>query len=469
MLVFLIGACGAEDEGRPAPPAQTPSPEIAATVELRVDVGRATVFSRPDRNAAVIYNLVEGDTIAAAGRSEPDALGTLFFAIRVGDTFGWIAETQVEVIEGEAEALLVIPDDSFVEENGDGGTGVAQSDDPATPEFQVFVVAQVENAPIYDTASLDAPVIDSANMGDQLEVRISTSVDESGLQFFGVALRDRLAWVSNIEFEVIGNLDIRPQLDLNGEDSSPTATLFSSATATTSQVQAETPTLTATTTQSPANNNNSSGAPTLPPESTTTPSPSPSPTFTPDLSATPSATSTPPTIREAEPPLLTLDLPPGWEELHLLVPIESAYAEGDIIMSVYEGPLAEGSIGHIWILWRFFRVLPSDDDLSLFPEGLLYLRSLLFSDCNIGVFPENRMNYSIGGQEAVGTIFSAVDCSDGSADVAGWFATLNYEGENYAFYMAVEPAEAYQDARNTLRDLIQTVRFIPLAEYNPQD
>jgi hypothetical protein len=64
----------------------------------------------------------------------------------------------------------------------------------------------------------------------------------------------------------------------------------------------------------------------------------------------------------------------------------------------------------------------------------------------------------VGGHEATGTLFSAVDC-EGEPDTAGYFAALQVEGGNYAFFFAVEPPGAFADQLPALQAILDSVRF----------
>lgn len=172
-------------------------------------------------------------------------------------------------------------------------------------------------------------------------------------------------------------------------------------------------------------------------------------------------------IRPAEPPLITIQVPEGWEEVHVKIPISSTFVAGDVLLSVFEGPLPGNTTGYIWVVWRFPNFLsPTATDLDLWADAIWYLRSLLFEGCNIG--PAGRRTYTIGGQEATGGIFAAVDSPehDCAWDVAGWFAGLRHEGENYIFYMGVEPADMITEVRPHLQEVVDSITFIPVEEYS---
>ncbi|MBZ0306226.1 MAG: hypothetical protein K8I82_09175, partial [Anaerolineae bacterium] len=69
-----------------------------------------------------------------------------------------------------------------------------------------------------------------------------------------------------------------------------------------------------------------------------------------------------------------------------------------------------------------------------------------------------RRQHTVGGLEAVGTIFSITDCPDAS-DAAGYFATLNVEGENFVFIVGVESLSATDTGLPQLQAILDTVQF----------
>ena len=434
---------------------------LADTVELRVIVGRATAFDLPDRNANEVFTLVEGDRVDAAGRSEPDALGTVFYVVRFGNATGWIVETQVEVVKGNAEDLLITPNDAY-SLSVPQETSLAQArtaEGPATPSFAAVAVARGDGAPVYGAIDRSSEIIVRLETGTELEILASTTPDQDNVVWYWVRMAQTdSAWVTDIDFEVIGNLQTRQQIIL--ATSTPTATLEPRVTVTN--------TLFAPTTDTDNTDSTSSDLTATPTPSPTLDAPSPlesattTPTLsrTPRISVTPAPTVTPRSIRQAEPPLLEIDLPAGWEQEHVLVPIESAFVATEIVLSLYEGPLASDVTGRITVLWRFTEVVPQSSELTLWPNAVLYLRSLLFRDCSVADHPELRRTYVIGGRDAIGSILQVINCLDGSPDLAGWFAALDVDGENYVFYMTIEPADRIQEMQPELRSIVESIRFI---------
>lgn len=77
-----------------------------------------------------------------------------------------------------------------------------------------------------------------------------------------------------------------------------------------------------------------------------------------------------------------------------------------------------------------------------------------------------QKTYRVGGHEAIGTLFSAVDC-EGEPDTAGYFAALQVDGGNYAFFFAVEPPGAFADQFPALQAVLDSVRFEPAPDGAP--
>ena len=74
------------------------------------------------------------------------------------------------------------------------------------------------------------------------------------------------------------------------------------------------------------------------------------------------------------------------------------------------------------------------------------------ASCNIGTAPQR--DYTVGGLPAIGTSFSAVDCPFEQPDTRGWFASLNVDTLNFAFYAYVDPI---QPPGSFALDEIQTI------------
>ena len=172
------------------------------------------------------------------------------------------------------------------------------------------------------------------------------------------------------------------------------------------------------------------------------------------------ATPTEARIFPGTPPPLTLDLPAGWEAAHVLLPFRTPVTVSEVPMSLYEGPLPGGATGHLFLFWGFPNVTGPSGKIDLWTDALQILRgSLVDQSCNLGIDLEPK-TYTVGEHDAVGSLFSAVDC-EGEPDTAGYFAALQVAGGNFAFYFAVEPPGAFADQFPALQAVLESVRFDP--------
>ncbi|MBN1201082.1 MAG: hypothetical protein JXJ20_04425 [Anaerolineae bacterium] len=189
----------------------------------------------------------------------------------------------------------------------------------------------------------------------------------------------------------------------------------------------------------------------------------------PDAGTTdPDAIPTSPSIRTGEPPPLTIDLPDGWEAVHMLMPFRTFNAARDVPLTIYFGPLPDAAggtpvTGYIYLFWGFPNVVSPTGEFSLWADGLQILRgSLVGESCNLGIDQEQQTFY-VGGIKALGTFYTAVSCED-QVDTAGWFAALRVDNGNYAFYTAVEPLDTLPDQVMNLQAILDTVEFLPPEE-----
>lgn len=200
--------------------------------------------------------------------------------------------------------------------------------------------------------------------------------------------------------------------------------------------------------------------PTPVPTSTSTPAPE-SVTDTAnqaDVTATPLAIS--PLLDLPIQPPITIDLPSGWGFAYNAF----VYADLDgrietVPFAYYEGPVTNGT-GTIILLWGFDSVVnPFEAQMNPWLDGLRLLRLVIMdNECLIGTAPER--DYRIGGVEATGTQFSAVDCPEGIPDTRGWFAAAFVDGINFAFYMYVDPIQpAGTPAEVDLQQMLDTIEF----------
>ncbi|MBL8133959.1 MAG: thioredoxin domain-containing protein [Anaerolineae bacterium] len=165
------------------------------------------------------------------------------------------------------------------------------------------------------------------------------------------------------------------------------------------------------------------------------------------------------------PPPITLQLPAGWLSGSDVLVLQDVDAIRNIPFAIYTGPVT-GGVGTIVLLWGFpnLVVAPSAVQATLPPEmldlhidGTRLLRlAVVEQGCNVGT--DLRRTYSIGGLQAAGTQFAAVDCPE-LPDTRGWFAGLRQYGLNFMFYAYAEPIEAMDTAEVELQAILDTVVF----------
>jgi len=204
-------------------------------------------------------------------------------------------------------------------------------------------------------------------------------------------------------------------------------------------------------------------APSPRPTRTPLPTRTPSPTLDPTalaVAGTATPTGTLPPVLPGKPPPLTLDLPEGWETVHLEVPFRSFDGRlRSVALSVYYGPLSDGAQGYIYLYWGFPNVVDFDGEYNLWADGVQLLRGSLVGDsCNLGL--DEQRTFRVGGLEGVGTYYAAVSCAD-EEDTTGWFAVLRVHEGSYAFFTAVEPFDALVDQRVALQAILDSVQFLP--------
>lgn len=171
-------------------------------------------------------------------------------------------------------------------------------------------------------------------------------------------------------------------------------------------------------------------------------------------------------------PPFEIDLPEDWQ-----LALRDTFAYRDIIedgdgtletvpIDVYTGPLSNGAQGWIVMLWGYDSVAPfspmqpqGDPVRTAWLDGLRLLQFVVFDvRCNFGTAPQRE--YSVGGLPAVGTTFSAVDCPEASPDTRGWFALLEVDGLDFAFYAYADPIQPAESSFEfELQDILDTVVF----------
>lgn len=164
---------------------------------------------------------------------------------------------------------------------------------------------------------------------------------------------------------------------------------------------------------------------------------------------------------EIQPPL-DITLPDGWGSGYdALLLTDADGSLRSVPLAVYTGPV-EGGQGFIVLLWGFPNLVPIGTDTSgpiqdLWGDGLRLLRlAVIEQGCNIGT--DLRTQYSIGGQPAMGTQFSAVDCPE-LPDTRGWFAGISERGINFVFFVYTDPIDAMTGARAGLQTVLDSVQF----------
>ncbi|NJL93523.1 MAG: hypothetical protein HC915_07210 [Anaerolineae bacterium] len=86
-------------------------------------------------------------------------------------------------------------------------------------------------------------------------------------------------------------------------------------------------------------------------------------------------TENPTGFREGVPPPLQMDLLPGWQAAHILVNIDTAYLQGELPVSLYQGPLSNGAVGTLWLIWAFPNIITElDNQPDLYRDALQLLR-----------------------------------------------------------------------------------------------
>ena len=95
----------------------------------------------------------------------------------------------------------------------------------------------------------------------------------------------------------------------------------------------------------------------------------------------------------------------------------------------------------------------------MWTDGTRLLRlAIVETGCNVGT--DLRRNYSVGGLQATGTQFAAVNCPQ-LPDTRGWFAGLRQFDVNFVFYVYTDPIGAMDgNAPNELQAILDTVQFV---------
>lgn len=162
-------------------------------------------------------------------------------------------------------------------------------------------------------------------------------------------------------------------------------------------------------------------------------------------------------------PPLNIALPEGWVYAHDALVLQDIDGIRAVPFAFYQGPVT-GGVGTIVLLWGFpnlvrGNVAPgSDIQPDVWIDATRLLRLAIFEEgCNVGT--DLRRNYSVGGMQAVGTQFAAVDCPQ-LTNTRGWFAALRQFNVNFVFYAYTEPITAMDGAaQDELQAILDTVQF----------
>ena len=196
----------------------------------------------------------------------------------------------------------------------------------------------------------------------------------------------------------------------------------------------------------------------------------PEATLDPEATEPPLVITVEPLLGERIPPPLDIALPDGWQlgyDTFILTDVDGAIRT--IPLAVYAGPIPGGD-GTIVLLWGFPNLMGANmfsanpDGPDLWTDGLRLLRLAIIEEgCNIGT--DLRRDYSIGGQSAAGTQFSAVDCPE-LPDTRGWFAGVQQNGINFVFYAFADPIDAMTTGQAALQAILDSIVFhvTPAAE-----
>lgn len=466
LLAFIIlAACRGDDNKTHSDDTQQSDNNIETqdqTPRARVTVSRASVYLIPDREAPTISTLVEGDELPITGQTPPDALGTIFYFVQIGDQFGWILSSQVET-SGNVASLPVLEDPFSNPVQSDNASPDTDSDtlDSPTQELPnpspeniglVSIRTIVADTPIYADPTAESEVLQILDQDITFSPIYKTPPDSNGVIYYGIEVpledRYRVGWLASTNVEITGDttalvLIVSPTPTLPVTQGFPTA------------IAQDPITPTDVTTILP------SFTPTSPAEISATTSTT-IPTQQPDSTLTPIPTSVPmPLVQETE-PLIDITLPDGWESGHFVIAASITTTGGDteFTVSVYEGPLPNGASGTIWVFSGFSNLVAQGERFDLYPDANLILRAVLFRQCNIGLDVEQRNEYQIGQHQAIGARYVAVGCEGGAPDIAGWFAALPVNGKNYVFFVGIEPPEHELENTTFLDDILRTVQFL---------
>jgi hypothetical protein len=164
-------------------------------------------------------------------------------------------------------------------------------------------------------------------------------------------------------------------------------------------------------------------------------------------------------------PPIEIDLPDGWLYGYDTILYNEVDGTVDSVpFALYTGDVSGGQ-GTIVMVWGYDSVTtgiefdPNFGVVNPWLDGLRILRAIIFDPrCNIGTAP--RRDYSVGELPASGTTFNVVGCPANQPDTRGWFAALNVDSINFAFYIYIDPLPpAGSPAEAELQRILDTVKF----------
>lgn len=164
---------------------------------------------------------------------------------------------------------------------------------------------------------------------------------------------------------------------------------------------------------------------------------------------------------------ISITLPEGWVSNNFNLPLVWLDEVRTVPFTYYSGPLADGQ-ATIAVLWGFDNITPVElpalaapetiDMFDLWSDGVrLLVTGLLEPGCNPGLDVERE--FTVGDRSAVGSYFAAIECPE-TPDISGWFAILEVDDLNFAFFVYFEPRDRLTgDILQQMQSIIDTVRF----------
>jgi hypothetical protein len=327
---------------------------------------------------------------------------------------------------GRGVALMVV---WLLALNGIAHAGPATQASPPTPESGVQALILVERAVVFPTPDRNAEPLTYLFQREEVPV-LGQTPDGT---FLLVQVTGQQGWILRVQADIVGDLEQVPVIAAPPVTPTLTITPFRASPTPPTRTPLPAGTLPAFQTLGPAAEGSAG-----------TPGPD-------DMSQ----------VLPGSPPPLTITLPEGWQQVHILVPLRTYDNQvRDIPLSIFVGPLPGKAKGFIYLYWGFPNVVDlATGEYNLWADGVQILRgSLVGETCSLGVYDQQM--FSVGGQDAVGAFYQASECQD-EQDTAGWFASLRVFDGSFAFYTAVEPWDALSNQRQALQSILDSVEFLP--------